>query len=203
MTHGILSGHAIEEAVRTGKIFIEGYNPSRVNPASYDLTLGGKVAIYRQGARFSHGPSWRLGDAEDGVSFEPADGILDAHKGAVVNEYEIDPKLGWVLKPGIGYLMHTAERVRTDHFVPVLDGKSTLGRLFVQVHVTAGYGDPGFDGQYTLEVVTTHPVRVYPGMPFCQIRFHTISGKVKLYEGRYRGERALGAVPAEVSGLKC
>jgi dCTP deaminase len=202
MTHGILSGHAIEEAVQVGRIFIEGYDARRVNPASYDLTLGENVSIYKQGARFCHGPSWHAGEIEDGAGFEVSSGTLDAREGAKVNEFKIDPVKGWVLKPGIGYLMHTAERVRTDYYVPVLDGKSTLGRLFVQVHVTAGYGDPGFDGQYTLEVVVTHPVRVYPGMPFCQIRFHTISGKVKLYEGRYKGARALGAVPAEVSGLK-
>ena len=201
MTSGILSGHAISEAVQSGRIFIDGYDPKRVNPASYDLTLGQTVAIYDGCAKFNSRGSAYEGP-EDGSCFEPNPMRLDARKAPVVRAFTIDPVAGWVLNPGIGYLMHTQERVRTDYYVPVLDGKSTLGRLFIQVHVTAGYGDPGFDGQYTLEVVVTHPVRVYPGMPFCQIRFHEISGKVKLYEGRYKGGLALGAVPAEVSGLK-
>lgn len=93
-----------------------------------------------------------------------------------------------------GLFLATRAYIRTHN--------STIGRLFVQVHVTAGYGDPGFDGQYTLEVVVTHPVRVFPGMRICQIRFHTAHGRIKLYDGRYRGERACGAVPAETSGLK-
>jgi dCTP deaminase len=203
MSQGILSGPAIEEAIQAGRIFIEGYDPRRVNPASYDLTLGEKVAIYRAGTKFRPNDDYtHQGGAEDGSNFTPNETLLDAREDACVDRYRIDPVKGWVLKPGIGYLMHTAERVRTDHYVPVLDGKSSLGRLFVQVHVTAGYGDPGFDGQYTLEVVVTHAIRVYPGMPFCQIRFHTISGKVRLYTGRYKGAQAVGAIPADTSGLK-
>jgi len=193
---GILTGPAIVEAVQKGKIFIEGFDPNHVNPASYDLTLGDSVAVYNNVVHWSEA-------GNDGRWMLPyADNTLDASVPNDIKTFKIDPEIGWVLKPGIGYLMHTKERVRTDHYVPVLDGKSTIGRLFIQVHVTAGYGDPGFDGQYTLEVVVTHPIRVFPGMRFCQIRFHTAHGRIKLYEGRYRGDRALGAVPAETSGLK-
>jgi dCTP deaminase len=198
---GILTGPAIAEAVRCGRIFIEGFNPDRVNPASYDLTLGDQVSIYEQVV--NNRPRRERHTPEDGRLFEPfTEYCLSSDKPNEIATYKIDPATGWVLKPGIGYLMHTVERVRTDHYVPVLDGKSTIGRLFIMVHVTAGYGDPGFDGQYTLEVLATHPVRVYPGMRICQIRFHPTHGRIKLYEGRYRGDRAYGAVPAEVSGLK-
>ena len=79
--------------------------------------------------------------------------------------------------------------------VPVLDGKSSLARLFVSVHATAGYGDAGFDGQYTLEVTVTHPIVVFAGMRIAQIRFHTMHGEVgKLYSGNYTGETSKGAV---------
>ena len=101
-----------------------------------------------------------------------------------------------MLMPGVGYLMHTAERVCTNKYVPVLDGKSSLGRLFVMVHVTAGYGDAGFDGQYTLEVLVHFPVIVYPGMRFCQMRFMEIKGDPVSYQrtGHYVGDKALGPV---------
>lgn len=81
------------------------------------------------------------------------------------------------LEPRKLYLLHTAERVSTKAFVPVLDGKSSIGRLGICIHLTAGYGDPGFDGQYTLEVTCVIPVRIYAGMRFCQMRFHTMVGE--------------------------
>jgi dCTP deaminase len=124
--------------------------------------------------------------------------VLDARKKLNVWEFEIDPAKGWLLKPGIGYLMHTVERIWTMDYVPVLDGKSSIGRLFLTVHVTAGYGDTGFDGQYTLEVVAQYPTIVYPGMRFGQMRFHTLKGEVTDYKqrGNYTGEASLGPVPS-------
>jgi dCTP deaminase len=62
------------------------------------------------------------------------------------------------------------------------------------VHATAGYGDPGFDGQYTLEVTVMHPLRVYSGMRVAQMRFHTVVGEVDLYRGSYAGDLARGPV---------
>jgi dCTP deaminase len=121
---------------------------------------------------------------------------MDSKAPQKVLEFEMHPDRGFVLLKGIGYLMHTAERVRTGHYVPVLDGKSSIGRLFIAVHVTAGYGDTGFDGQYTLEVTAQHPVVVYPGMRFCQIRFHTTVGDVQPYHGNYTGEASMGPVPS-------
>jgi dCTP deaminase len=109
--------------------------------------------------------------------------------------WEMTEEKGWVLQPGIGYLMHTEECIYTKKYVPVLDGKSSIGRLFVQIHITAGFGDPNYFGQYTLEVVAHHPIRIFPGMRIAQIRFHTIAGHVKnMYEGNYKGASARGAV---------
>jgi len=84
--------------------------------------------------------------------------------------------------------------------VPVIDGKSSIGRLFIAMHITAGYGDTGFNGQYTLEVTAVHPVIVYPGMRFCQMRFHTTVGEVLDYancDSHYTGANAMGPVASQ------
>lgn len=198
---GILSGRTILERTEAGDINISPFDRKhvnfgdRLNPASYDLTLGAKLAVYRDVvyADFS-------GDVP-GQMVYPRTGrncFLDAAKKNEVVEYEMDER-GFLLRPGVGYLAHTVERIHTDKFVPIIDGKSSIGRLFAFVHVTAGYGDPGFDGQYTLEVAVLHPLRVYPGMRFCQIRFHTVVGRVDSYQkkGSYRGKLAEGPIPSQ------
>jgi len=197
-TAGILSGDAISREIESGGIQIDPYNEEHLNPASYDLTLGDEVAVYSSAVgRDTKSPS-----NKDGLDFRPdisKGWALDSKTPLHVEKFTIQTQ-GWVLIPGIGYLMHTQERVMTNKFVPVLDGKSSIGRLFIKVHETAGYGDPGFNGQYTLEVTCVHPVRIYPGMRICQIRFHTISGHVgKTYDkvGHYTNENAKGAVASQ------
>lgn len=213
---GILSGNEILDQIGCGSIRIDPFNEARINPASYDLTLGRHVAVYSAAVSGNFNastssltdrkgiPGERLCSSyelhRDRVPFETEPGMncLDAKYNNPVIRYEMDER-GLLLRPGIGYLMHTAEHVWTDTFEPILDGKSSIGRLFTKVHETAGFGDPGFRGQYTLEVTTVHPVIVYPGMRFCQIRFHTIVGKVSLYDkgtGHYKGELAEGPVPS-------
>lgn len=186
----ILSGPEIRKQVLEGKITVTPFDEKYINPASLDLHLGNKVAVYDditsptpQGAR-----------TFDGSTLQRLDRLLDSKKELRTREYTIDPELGWVLNPGVGYLMHTAEMVGTSFFVPILDGKSSIGRLFVKIHETAGFGDPGFYGHYTLEVTSMFPIRVYPGMRFCQIRFHAIQGEVQKYDGNYTHERATGPV---------
>lgn len=208
MAGGILSGLLIKEAVADGRIEIDPWEPThlneedRINPASYDLTLGKHVAVYKSvvhvdfSCREGGIPGERMLPKSD---FVPGPNCwLDAAKKNETSTYEMDER-GFVLKPWIGYLMHTAERVKTDCFVPIVDGKSSMGRLFVTAHVTAGFGDPGFDGQYTLEVVAVHPTVIYPGMRFCQMRFHTIVGDVVGYKkkGNYQGDLADGPVPSQ------
>lgn len=218
---GILSGPTIANEVREGHIRIEpGFDESRINPASYDLTLGSKVAVYkdavelRVGGRLyeeqpdgSYASRYYATQAEKTLDLAKQYGdwlrpnpacILNTREKNPVLQFEMQADMGWLLKPGIGYLMHTAERIWTERYVPVLDGKSSLGRLFMTAHVTAGYGDPGFDGQYTLEVVVTQPIIVYPGMRFCQIRFHELAGPVLSYakKGHYVGELAEGPIPS-------
>lgn len=192
----ILSGPAIRAAVERGDIFIDPFDAKYVNPASVDLTLGTKVARYSPRARWSEMHSAVLVSRKvelDSKQDNPCEFVdmVEHGEGSLL------------LEPGQLYLMHTAERVRTDKYVPVLDGKSSIGRLGVCVHLTAGYGDPGFDGQYTLEVTAVYPTRVYAGMRFCQMRFHELSTvnhreglRPELYNGNYTGEASMGPVPS-------
>jgi len=203
MIHGgILSGTSILNAIMGGDINISPFDPeklefeSRVNPASYDLTLGNQVAVYKATTVDDFSPAGEK--MLFGAKIRPrTEGYLDVSKPNDVTRFTMGNQ-GMILMPGVGYLMHTAERIHTDKYVPIIDGKSSIGRLFCFIHVTAGYGDPGFDGQYTLEVVVMQPLRVYPGMRFCQMRFHTLVGKVDSYKkkGNYQGELAEGPVPS-------
>jgi len=211
---GVLTGPEIQRCIREGRISVTPFDEKYINPGSLDLTLGDTVALYRDTAVVSAGgfdlpfrtgtmdlteEALRATTRQGGKNLTPYYAEMDSKKQHDVWKFDIDPKIGWLLRPGIGYLMHTAERVCTKEFVPVIDGKSSIGRLFVMVHVTAGYGDTGFDGQYTLEVLTTYPVRVYPGMRFCQMRFHTSVGDRLNYRayGNYVDDASMGPVPSK------
>jgi len=110
---------------------------------------------------------------------------------ATYTTHELDPKeelhlqyikmpdTGLMLLPHTLYLGITQEYTRTGHkLVPNIDGKSSIGRLGIFVHVTAGRGDAGFSGHWTLEIVVIKPVIVYPGMPIGQLTYQKIEGKV-------------------------
>lgn len=188
-TGGILADSEIRRAIANGDIEIDPFVPEHVNPVSVDLTLGAEVLVYE---RWVQRGTLEANDAH--LPELPGPYWLDVREEPGTIKFKLDDK-GIILRPGIGYLMHTAERVHTRKYVPVLDGKSSIGRLFMVVHVTAGFGDPGFNGQYTLEVVVTHPLKVYPGMKIAQMRFHTVVGEVeKPYAGNYTGEGAVGPV---------
>lgn len=191
--YGILTGREIQRQIELNAIQIDPFRREHINPASVDLTLGEEVAVYEDWVICNE----RLKTTyEDGRYFVLRPGAcMDIKREPVVKKYKMD-KNGWRLNPGIGYLMHTAERIKTDEFVPVLDGKSSIGRLFIKVHETAGYGDPGFNGQYTLEVTAMHPIVIYPGMRFCQMRFHTKVGTNETYQksGHYTGATATGPI---------
>jgi dCTP deaminase len=203
---GILSGLSIKKAVESGAIVVDPWDPThvnhedRLNPASYDLTLGPQIAVYDSVVcgDFESSSMGVPGESLHPRGFVGKGKVLDSSKKNSVKTFNMDAR-GFLLQPGIGYLAHTVEKVHTEAFVPVLDGKSSIGRLFAFIHVTAGYGDPGFDGQYTLEVVVIHPLIVYPGMRFCQIRFHTLVGETVSYKqtGSYKGEYAQGPIPSQ------
>ena len=93
------------------------------------------------------------------------------------------PPDGLELEPNRLYLGRTVEYTVTDGFVPMLEGRSSIGRLGLFVHVTAGFGDVGFRGYWTLEIFCVQPVRVYAGVEICQIFYHTVEGDYERYEG--------------------
>lgn len=140
------------------------FDPEKINPNSYNLTLHNKLLVY---------------DFDE-------DDVLDMKKPNPVKEIII-PEEGYVLEPGKLYLGRTAEHTYTRDFVPMLEGRSSVGRLGVCIHVTAGFGDIGFNGYWTLELFCIHPVRIYPGVEIGQIYYHTVKGKVMPYNsGKYQ-----------------
>jgi len=192
----ILTGPEIKKEIELGNIQIEPYDESNVQPASVDLTLGTGVRVYTSQVMFDETYSWRADALKGENLFARVDRALDPKSphDTIFLEATDD---GFLIKPGILYLMHTQERLHTDKYVSVLDGKSSIGRLGVVVHLTAGYGDPGFNGQYTLEVTCVHPIILYPKMKIAQMRFHTLQGEVDLSyatRGHYNGATARGAI---------
>ena len=100
------------------------------------------------------------------------------------------PTEGLVLAPNQLYLGRTFERTATHGLVPMIEGRSSVGRLGLFVHVTAGFGDVGFCGYWTLEMFAVQPVRIYPGVPICQIFYHEIAGKISEYDSdKYQHNR--------------
>ena len=113
---------------------------------------------------------------------------LDPRKDNPTIEYPI-PENGFILYPGALYLGTTMERTFTEKYVPMISGRSSIGRLGIDIHKTEGFGDIGFDGKWTLEIVATVPVLVYPGMEICQIYFESPEGPTGIkYHGRYQNQ---------------
>lgn len=131
-------------------------------------------------------------------------------KNKVLREYALDPKKdneteeftipeeGHILLPGVLYLGETMEYTETYGYVPKIDGRSTTGRLGIVVHLTAGFGDNGFKGKWTLEITVTHPVVVYPGMEIGQLYYESIEGDSSMtYEGKYQNQQGVQAAKVD------
>lgn len=152
----ILSDLAILEGIQDGSIVIEPFDRKYLGSNSYDVHLGKYLAVYE-------------------------DKILDAKKHNSITHFEI-PEEGYVIQPGILYLGVTLEYTETHKHVPFLEGKSSTGRLGIDIHATAGKGDVGFCNTWTLEISCVHPVRIYAGMPVGQLIYFPVVGEV---ENRY------------------
>ncbi|NLM52610.1 MAG: dCTP deaminase [Firmicutes bacterium] len=150
----ILSGREIKRKI--GKeIIIEPFDESLINPNSYNLRLHNELLVYEEE-------------------------VLDMKKPNKTRRLII-PEEGLVLEPGRLYLGRTLEYTKTDKYVPMLEGRSSIGRLGLFIHVTAGFGDVGFSGYWTLEIFCIQPIRVYPFVEICQIYYHTIEGDYDKY----------------------
>jgi len=194
----ILTGPEIKSQVERGRIEVSPFDESRVQPNSLDLTLGDEVCVY-EGVVYA--PKLTVAGASSlewsySLHADPH-GHLDSRKDNPVARFKLD-KMGWLIKPGILYLMHVVEELRAPKLVMELAGKSSLARLGVSVHATAGHAETGFSGQYTMEVSATHPVIVYPKMAIAQVKFFTVEGEVEDYcdRGNYVGTAAKGAQPS-------
>lgn len=199
----ILSGSAIAQFRLEGFITIEPFDPNLINPASYDLTLGDELCVYcTSGADRS-----REGEVvKSWMQLPQAPPCLDAKKLNPSYRARLSPdgfRLGASADRPRVFLLHTRERLAPGlEHTAVVDGKSSIGRLGLVVHATAGYIDPGFDGQITLEAVALgEDVTIYPGMRIAQVRFSRLESdpSVRLsYEhaGHYVGAMATGPVPS-------
>lgn len=150
------------------EILIEPFDPARLNPNSYNLSLHNELLIY------------------DGK-------ILDMKKDNPTQKILIPPE-GLILEPGKLYLGRTEEYTQTENYIPMLEGRSSIGRLGICIHVTAGFGDVGFAGYWTLELFCVQPVRIYAGVQIAQIYYHTISGDYERYvNGKYQNNQGIQA----------
>lgn len=197
----ILTSHEIRARIKSGQIQVVPFDDEKVRQNSLDVTLGKGVCLYKD---MVYVPATSTRQIKPPTSFEksreitPYDGgHLDVKKNNPVFNFTMDES-GWMLRPGILYLMHIEEVLCTPKLVMSLDGRSSYARLGIVVHLTAGFAETGFKGQYTLEVTAMHPVRVYPGTPIAQVIFHTVEGTVENYQdrGTYSGVAAMGAQPS-------
>lgn len=170
----ILSGPEILRQMKLGAIVIDPFDPSmvddKVNPNSVNLQLGSHILTYDH-------PT------------------LDMAVDNPFTVVEIPPEGMWFM-PGELYLGTTRQRTITHGFVPELTGRSSVGRLGLTVHITAGWGEEAFDGEWTLEMTVVKPLRIYAGVAICQIIYNTREGAPQLYQGKYQGQR--GPQPSQL-----
>lgn len=160
----ILSDQMIRAARNRGEIVIEPWREHALGTNSYDVHLGGTLMTYAKTT-----PRIENGEIRTEYGFEEMNRtILDCKKVAPAAAHEIGPE-GFVLHPNILYLGVTEEYTETHKHVPFLDGKSSIGRLGITIHCTAGRGDVGFCNHWTLEIHVVQAVRVYAGMPIGQL----------------------------------
>lgn len=161
----ILSGKEIQN--RLGKdIHIEPFDPNLINPNSYNLRLHHELAVYEN---------------------NELDMKIPNHVTPL-----IIPEEGLLLETNKLYLGRTIEYTKTDNLVPMLEGRSSIGRLGLFIHVTAGFGDVGFSGFWTLEIFCVQPIRIYAGVEICQIYYHAIEGEYDRYvSGKYQNNSGI------------
>lgn len=163
----IISGKEIKRRIGSD-IVIEPFNPKQLGPNSYNLRLHNELVLYQ-------------------------DKILDMKKKHETQKITI-PESGLILQPGILYLGRTVEFTGTNNLVPMIEGRSSVGRLGLFIHITAGFGDVGFQGFWTLEIFCVQPIKIYPNLEICQIFYHTIEGDFVTYSSnKYQNNQGIQA----------
>lgn len=157
----ILTGPEITKQRSLGRIKIDPFAENQLNPNSYNFRLGRTIKWYKNR-------------------------VLDV-KVKQETETTTITESGFVLEPTRIYLGHTEEKMGSDHYVPIIRGRSSTARIGLFVHVTADLIDIGSHNQWTLQLHAVQPVRVFPGMVIGQVTFWLIEGEVSLYSGKYQG----------------
>lgn len=179
----VLSDATIVRLVNEGRIRVDPWDESQVQPASLDLRLGDSFRVF-------HNHRASVIDLRD-----PPSGLTE--------EVRIGPDEPFVIHPGEFCLGRTLERVALpDDVVARIEGRSSLGRLGLIVHATAGFIDPGWEGTLTLEFnnLTRVPIRLYAGLPIAQLSFMTLDAPaLRPYGHEQLGSHYQGQVEATES----
>ena len=169
----VLSDRTIREELAAGRLIIEPFDEALLQPSSVDVRVANEFRVFHNNRR----------------------GYIDVREANddLTEIVTIPDGEAFMLHPGEFVLGSTLERVALpDDLVARLEGKSSLGRLGLLIHSTAGYIDPGFDGTITLELsnVARLPISIYPGMAIGQISYLQMTTPVdRPYRGKYQGQR--------------
>lgn len=155
----ILTGAEIEQQVSQKNIVINPFDSANVGPNSYDFTLGSRMRTY-------------------------VSDVLDSRKENQTVEQTIPPE-GIVLTPHKIALVNTVESIGSNHYVPIIRGRSSTGRMGLFIHITADIIDLGSINQLTLQLHAVVPIRIFPGMLIGQVTFWVPTGEITLYHGKY------------------
>lgn len=181
----ILLEEDILKAYKKGNIHFSGNIKKQINPNSINVKLGNKLKTYTK---------FELVKTELGlrVFSNPGDVVIDCASENKTYDITI-PKEGLILDPDMFYLGHTVEEGGSKKYVPMYEGRSSLARLGLISHFSAGFGDVGFQSQWTLEISVKVPLKIYPNMEIGQIYFVKGSQKKvkKLYKGKYSSQNGV------------
>lgn len=159
----ILTGDEIKKQVLRKRIIINPFCAEQLNPNSYNFRLGRQLKVYKNY-------------------------LLDPKIKQETKIIDI-PDSGIILEPAKLYLGHTEEIMGSKHYVPIIRGRSSTGRLGLFIHITADIIDIGSINQWTLQMHAVQRIKIYPGMLIGQVTFWVPKGKIILYKGKYQGSR--------------
>jgi len=180
----------IQEAIKNKEIIFDG-DLLNIGPNSIDVSLAPTIKTYVESEiqEFIYKKEKHYTLIQKEQSFE---WHLDAKKDNPTWIHSI-PEEGLILRPDQFYIAGTIEMAGSSSFIPMYEGRSSMARLGILSHLSAGFGDVGFENRWTLEIKVAHPVKVYPGMRIGQVAFHSVDpdvlfdmkNKNELYQSKY------------------
>ena len=181
----MLTASKILKEIEAGNIGIDPFNIDQLNPNSYNVRLDNKLLVYKDDGSYTS------------YLFPPSP-LDPKNPETLKTETLFIREGGYVLDPNKLYLASTKETISSDKYISAIDGRSSIGRLGISIHSTAGFGDIGFSGTYTLEISVVQPVVIYPDMLIGQVYFTEPNGDIDfLYNGRYQNQS--GAVESRIN----